>query len=96
MLTAQTLRGMPDAEVQEALSKMSKKQIEVLQKEYKFWARPNQIEPEGDHNVWFLNCGRGFGKTWTGAQWVREKVKEGHRRIACVASTNSDIRTCYG
>jgi len=91
MLTAQSLREMPDAEVQEALSKMSKKQIEALQKEYKFWARPNQIEPEGDHNVWFLNCGRGFGKTWTGAQWVREKVKEGHRRIACVASTNSDI-----
>ena len=91
MITAQTLREMPDAEVQDALSKMSKKQIEALQKEYKFWARPNQIEPEGDHNVWFLNCGRGFGKTWTGAQWVREKVKEGHRRIACVSATNSDI-----
>jgi phage terminase large subunit-like protein len=91
MLTAQSLREMPDAEVQEALSKMSKNQIEALQKEYTFWARPEQIEPEGDHNVWFLNCGRGFGKTWTGAQWVREKVKEGHKRIACVASTNSDI-----
>jgi phage terminase large subunit-like protein len=91
MLTAQTLREMPDAEVKEALSKMSKKQVEVLQKDYKFWARPNQIEPEGDHDIWFLNCGRGFGKTWTGAQWVREKVKAGHRRIACVSSTNSDI-----
>jgi len=90
-LTAQTLREMPDDEVQEALSKMSKNQLEALQKEYRFWARPEQIEPEGDHNVWFLNCGRGFGKTWTGAQWVREKVKEGHKRIACVASTNSDI-----
>ena len=91
MLTAQTLREMPDAEVQEALAKMSNRQLEELQKEYKFWARPEQIEPEGDHNVWFLNCGRGFGKTWTGAQWVREKVKEGHKRLACVASTNSDI-----
>ena len=91
MITAQTLRNMPIDEVQEALSKMSKKQVEVLQKEYKFWARPNQIEPDGNHNVWFLNCGRGFGKTWTGAQWVREKVKEGHRRIACVSATNSDI-----
>ncbi len=91
MLTAQSLREMPDLEVQEALAKMSKNQLEALQKEYTFWARPEQIEPEGEHNVWFLNCGRGFGKTWTGAQWVREKVKEGHKRIACVASTNSDI-----
>ena len=91
MLTAQALREMPDDEVQEALSKLSKNQLEALQKEYKFWARPNQIEPQGDHNVWFLNCGRGFGKTWTGAQWVREKAKEGLKRIACVSSTNSDI-----
>ena len=91
MLTAQALREMPDDEVQEALSKLSKNQLEALQKEYKFWARPEQIEPEGDHNVWFLNCGRGFGKTWTGAQWVREKAKEGLKRIACVSSTNSDI-----
>ena len=29
MLTAQSLREMPDAEVQDALSKMSKKQIEA-------------------------------------------------------------------
>ena len=90
-ITAQTLREMPDDQVQEALAKMSKRELEELQKDYKFWARPEQIEPEGDHNVWFLNCGRGFGKTWTGAQWVREKVKEGNKRIACVSSTNSDI-----
>ncbi len=32
MLTAQTLREMPDAEVQEALAKMSKRQLEELQK----------------------------------------------------------------
>jgi phage terminase large subunit-like protein len=29
--------------------------------------------------------------TRAGAEWVREKVKEGHKRILCVAATNSDI-----
>jgi len=88
---AQTLRDLPDDVAAKALSNLSAAQIDELHHTYEFWARPNQIEPKGDHNIWFLNCGRGFGKTWTGAQWVRQKVKEGHKRIACVAATNSDI-----
>ena len=90
-LTAQTLRDLPDDVAAKALSQLTPAQLDELQYSYHFWARPEQIEPKGDHNVWWLNCGRGFGKTWTGAQWVRQKVKEGHKRIACIAATNSDI-----
>jgi phage terminase large subunit-like protein len=38
-----------------------------------------------------INAGRGFGKTRSGVEWVRENVKRGAKRIAAVASTNSDI-----
>lgn len=89
--TASDLRKLPSDVVADALSKLSAKDLEVLQKDYKFWARPEQIEPSGDWNVWFLNCGRGFGKTWTGVNWVREQIKKGKKRIAAVAATNSDI-----
>lgn len=89
--TAKELRELPEDVVAQALSSLSKTQLEELQKDYHFWARPEQLEPNGDWNVWFLNCGRGFGKTWTGVQWVREQVKRGEKRIAAVASTNSDI-----
>lgn len=90
--TASDLKTLPTEQVQKALSSLSKVQIESLQKDYKFWARPKQIAPDGKWwSVWFLNCGRGFGKTWTGVQWVREQVKQGHKRIAAVAATNSDI-----
>lgn len=90
--TAKDLKELPDSVVEEALSKLTKSQIEELQKDYRFWARPKQLEPDGDWwRVWLLNCGRGFGKTWTGVQWVREQVKKGHTRIAAVAATNSDI-----
>lgn len=37
-------------------------------------------------------AGRGFGKTRTGAEWVREQVKLGEGRIALVAPTASDAR----
>lgn len=36
--------------------------------------------------------GRGAGKTRTGAEWVREQVKAGYKRIALVAETAADAR----
>lgn len=91
MLNAQALRELPDEQVQQALSQLSPSQLEHLQHDWSFWARPEQIEPKGDWNTWFINAGRGFGKTRAGVEWVREQVKQGHKRIAAVAATNSDI-----
>lgn len=90
-LTAAQLKELPAEDVKTALSQLSAQQLEELQYDYRFWARDKQIAPKGDWGVWFINAGRGFGKTWTGVQWVREQVKNGHKRIAAVAATNSDI-----
>lgn len=90
-ITAEYLRTLPAYEVKQALSQLSPQQLDELQYSYEFLARDNQLPPDGDWLVWFLNCGRGFGKTWTGVQWVREQVKQGKKRIAAVAATNSDI-----
>ena len=56
-----------------------------------FLARPNQIPPDGDWDVWLLLAGRGFGKTRTGAEWVRETARS-VERIALVAETAADAR----
>ena len=57
------------------------------------WARDNQLPPPGDWSVWMLLAGRGFGKTRTGAEWVRSRVESGiSGRIALVARTPADIR----
>lgn len=38
-------------------------------------------------------AGRGFGKTRTGAEWVREQVeRKGRKRIALVGRTSADVR----
>src|SRR5258708_16623713 len=50
-------------------------------------ARPSQLPPPGDWN------GCGFGKTRTGAEWVKEFVESGQaKRIALVAPTAADAR----
>ena len=91
LITAETLRSLDAAKLKEVLSELGPIKIKELRHDWNFWARDEQLEPLGDWNTWFINAGRGFGKTRTGVEWVREQVKLGKRRIAAVASTNSDI-----
>jgi phage terminase large subunit-like protein len=90
-ITAEKLRNLPKDQVKKALGSLSQGQLEELKHSWSFWARDAQIEPEGNWNTWFINAGRGFGKTRTGVEWVRDQVKKGKKRIAAVAATNSDI-----
>lgn len=76
----------------EILAGFSDAQFERLLYDWRFWARPSQIAPEGNWLTWLILAGRGFGKTRTGAEWVREQVGAGYRRIALVAPTAADAR----
>ena len=56
-------------------------------------ARPSQLPPDGDWDTWLILAGRGFGKTRTGAEWVRAQVETGAaKRIALVGRTDDDAR----
>ena len=56
-------------------------------------ARPTQLPPPGDWQVWLLLAGRGFGKTRTLAEWVcQQMASEQASRIALVAATAADAR----
>ena len=49
-------------------------------------ARESQLPPDGDWDTWLILAGRGFGKTRTGAEWVRDQVENNQAtRIALVA-----------
>ena len=57
------------------------------------WARPNQIEPEGDHRYWLVLAGRGFGKTRAGVEWCRSQIENGSSsRAIVIAPTSADCR----
>ena len=58
---------------------------------WEFWRRPGQIRPAGEHKFWYMRCGRGYGKTRTGAEETRKAI-EWCGRIALVGPTTSDIR----
>jgi phage terminase large subunit-like protein len=59
-------------------------------------ARPEQVTPEGDWNVWLILAGRGWGKTRTGAEDLAQYARANAGvRLAVVAPTIADARdTC--
>lgn len=58
--------------------------------------RPEQQDPDGDWNTWLILAGRGWGKTRTGAEWLRKRAMAAPgTRWAIVAPTYADARdTC--
>ncbi len=65
-----------------------------FQYEWRIHARPEQLPPTGDWRVWLILAGRGFGKTRTGAEWVRQYAYDNPGcLIALIARTAADVRT---
>lgn len=68
-----------------------------LRHDWTFWARPEQRIPPGVWTVWVILAGRGWGKTRTGAEAVREEIDRVREtgeplRIALVGATVADVR----
>lgn len=70
---------------------LTDRQLEELEYDWRFWARKNQIAPEGDWLTWLILAGRGFGKTESGANWIKEREASGARHIALIAETQKDL-----
>lgn len=83
---------MAPGEISRALASLTDDECEQLLHDWRFFARPEQLEPEGDWQIWLILAGRGFGKTRTGAEWAREQVKAGASRLGLIAPTASDAR----
>lgn len=82
-----------EAELAKYLQRLTPQELVALRYNWEFWARPNQIAPGGNWTHWLLLAGRGFGKTRTGGEWIRQRVESGKaRRIALVAPTAADVR----
>jgi phage terminase large subunit-like protein len=67
---------------------------ETLADDWSVHARPEQIAPAGDAwNIWLILSGRGWGKTRTGAEWVKSLIVSGKaKRVALVEATAADVR----
>lgn len=90
---AEILAELPEEQWRAILDEYGVASLADLKHNWQFWARPTQLAPEGDWATWLILAGRGFGKTRTGAEWVRQvALANPGCRIALVAETSADSR----
>lgn len=68
------------------------RELAALACDWRFWARPEQLPPDGQWSKWVILAGRGWGKTRTGAEAVRDAIMRGVQRVALVGPTAGDVR----
>lgn len=84
---------LPKNEQDDFFNNLTEQEAHDLIYSWNFWARPSQMEPDWKWRIWLVLAGRGFGKTRTGAEWVKKQIYEGKaKRIALVAPTAADGR----
>lgn len=79
---------------QARIQKLSKDEVQALLYDWRFWARPNQLAPINRFwNIWLILAGRGWGKTRTGAEFIRDQIEAGYNGlIHLIAPTAADVR----
>ena len=74
-----------------AIHTLTQAELAVLRYSWPFWARADQLAPQGSWRTWLVKAGRGWGKTRVGAEWVRQQA-QAVGRIALVGPTAADVR----
>ena len=68
-------------------------QLREIRLDWHFWARHDQLAPEGDWRIWAPITGRGWGKTRAMCEWVHELVADHVGSVGFVAArTLKDAR----
>lgn len=92
------LAELPELEQRKILAGLTRDQLIKLPFDWKFHARPKQYKPiaeflDSHHSICLITSGRGFGKTRTGAEWVRYVMEnEIYRHGTIVGPTAANAR----
>lgn len=80
-------------ELARRIRSLSRERQLALRFDWPHWRRPSQTEPSGPWRWWMYRGGRGTGKTRTGAEALRRRVRAGvTRRSHIIGATASDVR----
>jgi phage terminase large subunit-like protein len=92
--TARTLAGLPADARAAVLASLTAPELESLEYQWAFWARQDQLPPQGvEWRTFLMLGGRGSGKTRSAAEWVRGELEAGRRRqIGIIAPTADTLR----
>jgi phage terminase large subunit-like protein len=64
--------------------------------DFRNWGRPDQLEPQHeDWRLWLILGGRGSGKSRTGAEWIKQRIRYANHplRVALVGPSLQETRS---
>lgn len=73
------------------IQNLSDAEAYILLHDWDIWARENQKTPALPWVYWLILAGRGFGKTRTGAEWVRSEIRT-NNYVNLIGATADDAR----
>jgi phage terminase large subunit-like protein len=89
----QRLRALPPEQRRAALEAAGEAHARALDERWPLWAHGGQLPPDDEWTIWVLLCGRGFGKTRAGAEWISECARQApDAKIALVAANPGEAR----
>lgn len=91
---ASYFQSLPTETKNKRLDLLTDEERKLLLYDWEYWARPNQFIPLNKRwYIWLVLAGRGFGKTRTGAEFIRYMVEGGFTgRIHLIGPTAADVR----
>ena len=91
MIHSQNLTRMSPAEREAFVAALTPREAAELPFLWEFWARRQQLLPDGDWVYWLPLGGRGCGKTRTGAEAVRLWAKT-NAYVNIIGAAADDVR----
>ena len=88
-----TLLALSETQRAAMIAAMNEAERATLRYHWKLHARHAQLPPPGDWRCWLICAGRGFGKTRSGAEWVRHYIRSRpDARIALISASLAEAR----
>lgn len=84
------LADLPEAQRIAALDQFTDEELAEIEHLWPANARPKQLPPLGQWRTWLILAGRGFGKTRTGAEWIRGHAESGRYPYVTLAGPTAD------
>ncbi len=92
-LTVASIISLPTQQRKMIMGNLTTREKAVFSLDWLRWARAEQLPPPGQWDTWLALAGRGWGKTRTGAEWIRSHIDvHSMERVALVGATSADVR----
>lgn len=87
------LAGLTPEAIRALVEDLDPEEAETILRDWELWAREEQLPPAGAWFCWLILAGRGWGKTRTGAEYIRARAESGnYSRFALIGETAADVR----